>query len=188
MDGTIIQYDISTIEPSFRMMQLSVKKNGHKSFFYPYYIPHDTDLSAEDYVLCPYFHMVHANGVMFSFQDIRTKEAAPYIQAVNSKHKDTAYGSKFSYEHVLFINDIVDRISPHKNDAKVIPTESTHSETKSPEVSVKDSPEHTQGGKHRKYGMLWIYLLIRNNVKISIHSYHNTRKQREEKFAVNEKY
>jgi hypothetical protein len=58
MDGRHIQYEISTIEPNSRMMQLAISKNGHNTYFYSYYIPHDLDISKETYVVCPYFHMV----------------------------------------------------------------------------------------------------------------------------------
>lgn len=101
--GTTIQYDISTIEPKFRMLQLTIAKSGHQAFFYPYYIPREQDLSGENYVVCSYFHLVHKNGTIFAFQDLRAREDAPYIklkQTVSEK-RDT-----FNYDKVLFGSEL----------------------------------------------------------------------------------
>ncbi|ODM95833.1 hypothetical protein Ocin01_10838, partial [Orchesella cincta] len=110
MDGTIIRYDISTIEPEFRMMQLSVTKNGHQTFFYPYYIPHDFDLSSEDYVVCPYFHMVLSNGTILAFQDLRAEEAAPYMK-VAMKEGSGQDQELFSYEKILFGKEVEQKLN-----------------------------------------------------------------------------
>lgn len=107
-------------------MQLSISKNGHSTFFYPYYIPHELDISKESYVVCPYFHMVgritqfgnylaerclivqsllynisqvHANGTIFAFQDRRASESAPYIKVLL---KQSATESLFSYDKIIF--------------------------------------------------------------------------------------
>lgn len=134
MDGTVIRYDISTIEPEFRMQQLTITKKGHQSFFYPYYIPHEFDLSTEDYVVCPYFHTVLANGTIFAFQDLRAEEAAPYIKMGLTKQAQAQGPQLFSFEKVLFGKEVEKKLIEvaisEKNSEKVLEERAASAETR----------------------------------------------------------
>ncbi|CAG7835532.1 unnamed protein product [Allacma fusca] len=100
LDGTVISYSVSTIEPDFRMMQLKVCKNGHETIFYPYYIPHNVNLSRYSYVLIPYFHTILANGTRITFKDKRAVDISKKVvqtEPVGLK--------KFNEENVLFMTE-----------------------------------------------------------------------------------
>jgi hypothetical protein len=104
LDGSIISYHLSSIDPDSTMQQLTVSKNGHSTYFYSYFIPHDLDLSAESYVVTPYFHMVQSNGTIFAFQDLRASEESPNMRLV-MKHDNPQPPGVFDFQQVIFADD-----------------------------------------------------------------------------------
>jgi len=93
------------MDPDSSLQQLIVAKNGHSSYFYSYYIPNDElDLSSESYVVTPYFHMIHANGTIFAFQDLRASEQSPDLKLVMKQDQPHPAGV-FDSEHVVFEDD-----------------------------------------------------------------------------------